>query len=215
MTTDKAMTRILCFFICALALASCTNQPSDGNATADDSAAVERVIMARRSIRQYTNQTISRDTLDQILKSGINAPNGMGRQAYEIRVVNNREMLHQISEAVLKDNPDMALKPGQDNIFAGAPCVIFLANDQSYDMSQVDCGLLGENIILSAWAKGIGSCCMAHPVRLMKESESCQPFISQLDFTPGYNLLYSIALGYPNETPEAKPRKEDMIRFIE
>lgn len=208
------MKRLLCFFICALAFASCTTQSSDSNTTTDDSAAVEHVIMARRSIRQYTSQTISRDTLDQILKSGINAPNGMGRQAYEIRVVNNRELLHHISEAVLKDNPGMNLKPGTDNIFAGAPCVIFIANDTSYDMSQVDCGLLGENIILSAWAKGIGSCCMAHPVRLMKESESCQPLISQLGFTTGYNLLYSIVLGYPNETPEAKPRKDDMIRFI-
>lgn len=180
-----------------------------------DSEVVEKVIMSRRSIRQYKDTEINKDILDQILKCGINAPNGQGRQAYEIRVVNNPKILKEITEAVLKDNTNMSLRQGANNIFAGAPCVIFLANDTSYDMSQVDCGLLGENIILSAWAKGIGTCCMAHPIRLMKSSESCAPFIEKLGFSEGYDLLYCIVMGYPNETPNAKPRKEDMIKYIE
>lgn len=180
-----------------------------------DSEVVEKVIMSRRSIRQYKDTEINKDILDQILKCGINAPNGQGRQAYEISVVNNPNKLKEISEAVLKDNPNINLRQGANNIFAGAPCVIFLANDTSYDMSQVDCGLLGENIILSAWAKGIGTCCMAHPIRLIKSSESCAPFIKKLGFSEGYDLLYCIVMGYPNETPNAKPRKEDMIKYIE
>lgn len=49
----------------------------------------------------------------------------------------------------------------------------------------------------------------------MKESESCAPYIQKLGFSAGYNLLYSIALGYPNESPDAKPRKEDMIKYVE
>ena len=92
---------------------------------------------------------------------------------------------------------------------------MFIGNDTSYDMSQIDCGLLGENIMLSAWEKGIGSCCMAFPIRLMKESESCAPLVQELGFSAGYNLLYCIAMGYPNENPDAKPRKEDRIKYVE
>ena len=154
-----------------MALASCSNNVEPQN-TISDSEVVENVMMSRRSIRQYTKQTISRDTLDQIIKCGINAPNGQNRQAYELRIVNNPKLLKQISDAVIKDKPDVSLKPGADNIFFGATTVIFVANDTSYDMSQIDCGLLGENIMLSAWAKGIGTCCMGFPIRLMKESES-------------------------------------------
>lgn len=208
------MKKISLLLLGLMALASCSNNESAPQ-TADNSELVENVIMARRSIRQYTKQTISRDTLDQIIKCGINAPNGQGRQAYELRVVNNPQLLKEISDAVLKDNPEMNLKPGTDNIFLGATSVVFIANDTSYDMSQVDCGLLGENIILSAWAKGIGSCCMAHTIRLMKESESCAPFIQKLGFSAGYNLLYSIAMGYPNESPGARPRKDNMIKYVE
>lgn len=180
-----------------LALISCSTGIKNEQPV-NESTIIEDVILSRRSIRQYTSQMISRDTLDQILKCGINAPNGQGRQAYEIRVVNNPTILKEISEAVLNDNPEMNLKPSTDNIFAGATCAVFIANDISYDMSQVDCGLLGENIILSAWSMGIGSCCMAHPVRLMKNSSTCSSWIEKLGFSEGYNLLYCVALGsYP------------------
>ena len=30
-----------------------------------------------------------------------------------------------------------------------------------------------------------------------------------------YKLLYCIALGYPDESPEAKPRRQDMIKFMD
>ena len=193
------MKKSIILFLFLLAAVSCA--PSMNNA----SQAVENVIMSRRSIRQYTDQTISREVLDKILDHGINAPNGQNRQAYEIRVVDDPALLDDISEAVAGT---------RKSIFAGAPCVVFLANYTGYDMSQVDCGLLGENIILSAWSMGIGSCCMAGPIRQMKESEACRPYVEKLGFSEGYNLLYSIVLGYPAESPAAKPRKTDMIRFV-
>ena len=208
------MKKLSFLILCMMVLASCS-QSDVTKESSKDSESVENVIMARRSIRQYTKQTISRDTLDPIIKCGINAPNGQNRQAYEIRIVNNPQMLKDISDAVIKDNKDLSLKPGADNIFFGATTVVFIGNDTSYDMSQIDCGLLGENIMLSAWEKGIGSCCMAFPIRLMKESETCAPLIQKLGFSARYNLLYCIAMGYPNENPDAKPRKEDMIKYVE
>lgn len=209
------MKKIICSLLFMAAMVSCTQQAETPTATADDAEVVEKVMMSRRSIRQYTDKRISRDTLNRILECGINAPNGQNRQAYEIRVVDNPELLAEITAAVVNDNKDNAPKNGAKNIFANATCVVFIANDTTYDVSQVDCGLLGENIILAAWVRGIGSCCMAHPVRLMKESKSCAPYIEKLGFSKDYNLLYCIAMGYPDETPDAKPRKTDKIRFID
>lgn len=82
-------------------------------------------------------------------------------------------------------------------------------------MSQVDCGLLGENIILSAWSKGIGSCCLGSSARWIKDSPSAKPYLDKMGFSEGYELLYCIALGYPDETPEAKPRTMDKIKYME
>ena len=104
---------------------------------------------------------------------------------------------------------------GFKNIFVDAPCVLCLAYDTTYDMSQVDCGLLGENIILSAWAKGIGSCCLGSAARWIKSSPSAQPYLDKMAFSEGYELLYCIALGYPDEAPAAKPRTLEMIRYMD
>lgn len=208
------MKKILTLALASLLFASC-NKPKELNiTTVSSSDAVTEVMMSRRSIRSYKDSLISRETLDEILKCGVNAPNGRNIQAYEIRVLSSA-MIDSITKAVVKDNPQIGQRKGFRNIFVDAPCVLCIAYDTTYDMSQVDCGLLGENIILSAWSKGIGSCCLGSSARWIKDSPSARPYLQKMNFTEGYELLYCIGLGYPNETPEAKPRTMDKIRYME
>ena len=186
------------------------------NTTANDTVGVvTEVMMSRRSIRAYKDSVIDKTTLDEILKCGINTPNGKNLQSYELRVIDSPALIDSITAAVVKDNPKIAEREGFKNIFVNAPCVVCIAYDKSYDMAQVDCGLLGENIILAAWARGIGSCCLGSSARWILDSPSAQPFLDRMNFSEGYQLLYCIALGYPDETPEAKPRREDKIKFVE
>ena len=200
----------------ALMLTACNENKQQVTTEAVDSAnVVTDLIMSRRSIRAYKDSVISRETLDEILECGINAPNGMNRQSYELRVIDSPALIDSITEVVVKDNPAIAERKGFKNIFVNAPCVICIAYDTQYDMAQIDCGLLGENIILAAWARGIGSCCLGSSARWILDSPSAKPFLDRMAFSEGYNLLYCIALGYPDETPEAKPRRDDMIRYIE
>ena len=199
----------------ALTIISCGNQDKQIESVMDKQTMMDEVIMSRRSIRKWQDKAISRDTIDIIIKHGINAPNGKGIQAYEVRVIDKPELLKEMSEAVVKDMPEVGKREGFKNIFVNAPCVVFIAAYDDYDLSQVDCGLLGENIILSAWSMGIGSCCLGSSARMLKTSESAAPYINRLNFSEGYNLLYCIALGYPDETPDSKPRKKEKAYYIE
>lgn len=205
---------ILPLAFAALMFAGCnqTNEQTSSIQLSDD--AITELMMSRRSIRNYKDSLISRETLDEILKCGVNAPNGKNLQAYEIRVL-SPALIDSITNAVVKDKPELAEREGFKNIFVNAPCVLCIAYDTTYDMSQVDCGLLGENIILSAWSKGIGSCCLGSSARWIKDSPSAKPFLDKMAFSEGYELLYCIALGYPNETPEAKPRTMEKIKYME
>lgn len=205
-------------FICAfaaLSMMSCGNQDKQTESIVDKQTTMDEVIMSRRSIRKWQDKTICRDTLDIIMKHGINAPNGKGIQAYEVRVIDKPGQLKEMSDAVVNDMPEVGQREGFKNIFVDAPCVVFIAAYDDYDLSQVDCGLLGENIILSAWSMGIGSCCLGSSARMLKTSESALPYLNKLNFSEGYKLLYCIALGYPDETPDAKPRNEEKVRYIE
>lgn len=200
----------------ALMLTACNDNKMQKTGTDIDSAKVmTELMMSRRSIRAYKDSVISRETLNDILKCGINAPNGKNLQSYEIRVIDSPALIDSMTQAVVKDKPEIAQREGFKNIFVNAPCVVCIAYDTQYDMAQIDCGLLGENIILAAWAKGIGSCCLGSSARWLLDSPSAKPYLDRLAFSKGYQLLYCIALGYPDETPEAKPRRDDMIRFVE
>lgn len=208
------MKTLLTFALATLMFASC-NQPKEQNAETESSNdTVTELMMSRRSIRNYKDSLINRETLDEILKCGVNAPNGKNLQAYEIRVL-SPALIDSITSAVVKDNPQIGEREGFKNIFVDAPCVLCIAYDTTYDMSQVDCGLLGENIILSAWSKGIGSCCLGSSARWIKDSPSAKTYLDKMGFSEGYELLYCIALGYPDETPEAKPRTMDKIKYME
>lgn len=208
------MKTLLTFALATLMFASC-NQPKEQNAETESSNdAVTELMMSSRSIRNYKDSLIKKETLDEILKCGVNAPNGKNLQAYEIRVL-SPALIDSIKSAVVKDNPQIGEREGFKNIFVDAPCVLSIAYDTTYDMSQVDCGLLGENIILSAWSKGIGSCCLGSSARWIKDSPSAKPYLDKIGFSEGYELLYCIALAYPDETPEAKPRTMDKIKYME
>lgn len=210
------MRKLLLGMAAALLLTACNeNREQRVAATTDTASVVTDLMMSRRSIRAYKDSTISRETLKAILKCGINAPNGMNRQSYEIRVIDSPTLIDSITKAVVKDNPKIAERAGFKNIFVNAPCVVCIAYDTQYDMAQIDCGLLGENILLAAWAKGIGSCCLGSSARWILDSPSAKPYLNRMAFSKGYELLYCIALGYPDETPDARPRRDDMIKFVD
>lgn len=202
-----------------LCLSSCSGQakqaqPVAGN-EADSTNQVIETIMARRSVRKYLPQPVNRDTMQVILDCGINAPNGQNKQSWAIRVVDNPEFINGLTEVYKKANPKVAEDPNFRNMFRNAPTVVFIANDTAYDFSQVDCGLLGENMILSAWSMGIGSCCLGGPIRFMKTDPGAAEYLKRLNIPEGYDLLYCIAFGYPDESPAAKPRDASKVMFVE
>lgn len=208
--------KLLLGIAAALSMTACNeNKQQQQTADIDTASVVNDLMMSRRSIRAYKDSVISRETLNEILKYGINAPNGQNLQSYEIRVIDSPALIDSITQAVVKDNPKIAERDGFKNIFVNAPCVVCIAYNTQYDMAQIDCGLLGENIILAAWAKGIGSCCLGSSARWILDSPSAKPYLDRMAFSKGYKLLYCIALGYPAETPKAKPRRDDMIKFMD
>lgn len=206
------MKRLLFLAVAALMSAACC-QTSNSEAEA-----VDNVIMSRRSIRNYKQIPVSRDTMQVILKAGINAPNGQNRQSWEIRVVDNPDTMSEIKAAMSAANPDV---PMAGDSFRNAPVMAFIAADTSYDFSILDCGMLSENMVLSAWSMGVGSICLGSPVRFLDGSESIRSnpeirkVMDKLGFSEGYQLVLCVGFGYPLESPDAKPRDESKFKFVD
>lgn len=154
-------------------------------------------IMARRSIRKYKDQPVPQEILSKIIECGINAPNGMNQQCYEVKVVNDPA-----STAFLAENLKGLYK---------APVYMFIAAKNNYDMSRIDVGLLAENVCLSAWAYGIGSINLGMPVRAAMENPD---ILAKLGFSEGHDLCLVLALGYADEAPAAKPRVAERVQYV-
>lgn len=175
---------------------------------------VVETIMTRRSVRQYKPQAVEREKMQTIVECGINAPNAMNKQPWEVRVVDNADYINGVTELYKKANPKAAEDPAFKNMFRNAPTVVFIGHDTKSESSPFDCGLLAENMMISAWSMGIGSCCLGSPARFIKTPEAAE-YLQKLGFSEGYELLYCIGFGYPDEAPAAKPREAAKVKFVE
>ena len=207
----KTLKFIIAGLIITLATA-CTSKTQQTET--DQTNEVIETIMARRSIRKYKPTPVGRDTLELIMKCGINAPNGQNKQSWEVRIIDDPEVMNELKEAIAKGHPDFPAEAAK-GCFRDAPVMLFIARDVSYPFSAYDCGLLSENIMLSAWSLGVGSICLGIPVRFMTDNEVCRPYVEKLGFSEGYEFCLCIGLGYADESPEAKPRTMDKVKYID
>ena len=207
--------KFLLVAVSAVLLMGCSKTPQQETKADDDKNVVIETIMTRRSVRKYQPQAVNRDTMQTIVECGINAPNAINRQAWEVRIVDNPEVIQKLTDLYLKDNPKEAENPNFKNMFRNAPTVAFIANDTTFAYSPVDCGLMAENMILSAWSMGIGSCCLGGPARFMKSNPEANKYLLEMGFSENYDLLLCIGFGYSAETPKAKPRDAAKVKFMD
>ena len=197
-----------------LAASGCANGSAQAQAGAGDGNAVIEAIMARRSIRQYKDTPVEREKLQLIAECGVNAPNGSNAQTWEVRIVDSPAFINGLTEIYKAANPQAASRPGFKNMFVNAPAVIVVAAPNN-TYNGVNTGLLGENIMLAAHSLGLGTCCLAGPLRLLQSSEEAAPYLAKLGINPEYEIHYLIAVGYPDEEPAARPRDLSKIAFVE
>ena len=174
--------------------------------------------MARRSVRHYTEQAVPRELLQQIAECGVNAPNAMNRQQWEVRIIDNPEYFDGLTK-VMKESSPFPMggdDPKFRNVLRNATAAIAVAcPDDETGMCLINVGLLGENICLAAKSLGLGSVVMAGPVMMMNNTIAAKPFLDKLNFSEGYKLRIIIGLGYPDEEPDAKPRDLGKIQFVD
>ena len=158
-------------------------------------------IMARRSIRKYLDKPVEHEKLEVIVKCGINAPSGMNRQPWIVRVVEDQKLIADVNQAAGR------------SLFYDAPALICVCTPAN-GRGELDAGLLGENMMLAAQSMGLGTCCLGGPVRFLLSNEKCKFCLDRLDIPADYKLNYILAIGYPNEQPDAKPRDASKVKYI-
>lgn len=169
---------------------------------------VLEAIKKRRTIRAYKTTPVDQETLDTILEAGRRAPSWGNSQTWRWVVVQDENLKTQIAETVLRPG-----NRGTDAVKT-APVVIAAcaelnragyrdgqpATDKGGYWYMFDGALALENMVLAAESLGLGT--------LFIGGMNAGSVESLLRVPQGYACVILMVIGYPNEEPEARPRKE-------
>lgn len=164
-------------------------------------------IISRRSIRRYKAQQITDAELETVLQAGVCAPTGMNRQSPIIVAVQDKETINQLSRL-------NAHFMGVDtDPFYGAPTVlVVLAAAWSVHAVQ-DGSLVMGNLMNAAHAIGLGSCWI-NRAKESFETDEGKALLKKWGIEGEYIGVGNCILGYPDEEPAMKPRKENYVYYV-
>ena len=153
------------------------------------------IILTRRSIRKYNLNPISEEQIETMLKAGMYAPSANNKQPWSFIVVDDRDMLNKI----------MGVHP-YSKMLKEAPLAIVVCADELIEpMTSYwiqDCSAALQNILLSAWEMGLGTCWLG-----VNPREDRMRQVSELFELPTHvQPLSIIAVGYPDEVKEMPDR---------
>jgi nitroreductase len=164
-------------------------------------------LMERRSIRSFTDQKISREDLEKIVKAGMYAPSGMGRQSAIMLVIQDEETL----EVLRRLNCTAAGNEYNRDNFFGAKTVIVVLADKNVRTHIYDGALVMGNLMNAAYSLGIGSCWI-HRAKETFETEEGKQILKKFGIEGDYEGIGNCILGYSaTDLPAPKPRKENYV----
>jgi nitroreductase len=156
---------------------------------------VQTVISERRSIRAYLDTPVEDEKLKLVLEAARLSPSARNRQERKFVVVKDRETRKRLAEAA-----------NGKQFVAEAPVIVAAcATESEYVMScgqpagTVDTTIALSYLILQAHELGLGTCWLG----AFDESE----VKGILGIPPHVRVVAMTPLGYPAQSPEAKPRK--------
>lgn len=167
-------------------------------------------LKSRRSIRKYKPDAIPQDILDQIIKAGLYAANGMGYQNTIIVQITNKDIRDKIS----KMNREIGgWKEGFDP-FYGAPAMLIVLAKKDWANRVYDGSLVMGNLMLAAHELGVGSCWI-HRAKEEFETEWGKELLKSLGIEEEYEGIGHCALGYAEgNIPKTAPRKENRVFYV-
>jgi len=160
------------------------------------------LMLYRRSIRQFKPDPVSRDILEELVNSARLAPSGANLQPLEFVVVDDeglRRKLFPCLRWAAYIAPEGNPKPGCEPT---AYVVILVNADVRKSGFEWDVGAAVENMILTAWEEGVGSCWIA--------SADTNRIQKMLKIPENYKVDSVLALGYPDEDPIIEEMKESV-----
>jgi nitroreductase/NAD-dependent dihydropyrimidine dehydrogenase PreA subunit len=156
---------------------------------------VELLLKGRRSIRQYKDEPVSKESVEKLLDIARYAPSGINRQPVNWAVVMGKDKVYELAglvvnwlDGLVKAKSPMAeslrfdrlvesWNKGKDLICRDAPCVIIAYGLKDDPIAAQSCVISGEYLEIAAFGFGFGACWAGYLSMAINMSEETRKFV--------------------------------------
>ena len=157
----------------------------------------------RRSHRKFTNEEISPDDVQLILRAALMSPTSKSQRAWHFVVVDDQQAIEKLADA--KDLGSQFMK--------GAPLAVAVLGDPLHNDCWVeDASIAAISMQYQAEELGLGSCWVQMRGRGLTDGTPADEVIRDiLNIPDNYHCLCIIALGH--KADERQPQNEDKLKW--
>lgn len=156
-------------------------------------------LLTRRSVRQFdTTKKVSKHDIEDILRAASYAPSAHNKQPWEFLVLEDLSIMDKVRE--FQPWTSFAKNASCVVIVCGNTDVAFHSREGEpyWNISDVDCSLAAQNLLLACHAKGLGACfCGAAPITSILDG-----LRKLFNLPENIRPVAIVPIGYPLEEPK-------------
>lgn len=171
--------------------------------------ATMETILHRRSIRSFLEKPIPKPVLEEIVLAGQYAPSAMNRQNWHFTVLRDPNKIQSLAKTVAH-----ALDLGEEYCFYRPAALILVSAPADSANGMADCACALENIFLAAWSMEVGSVWI-NQLKDICDRPEVRAELDRLGVPADHRVGGMAALGYYQTAPEAKPRAEGTVTWVD
>ncbi len=168
-------------------------------------------IRKRRSVRDFTDQPVPRELIEQVVDAGIWAASGKNGQAPVVLAITNPELVARLSDLNRRIG---GWKEGFDPFYGGKVVLVVLARRDAAATYVYDGSLVLGNMMLAAESLGLGSIWI-HRAKEEFESEEGKAILAELGIEGDLEGIGHCVLGYADKPAADIPRKPGRVFWAE
>ena len=187
----------------------------------ETSLSVMNAIQHRRSVRDFTSQSIDKSVIQMLLDAAVLAPTAMHEEPWSFAVIQDKKVLDRLSESAKKLAHNAAQGSDTDqskhtlhvvdkpdfHVFYNAGTLIVVYSKLPGSFVVADCWLAAENLLLAAYAQGLGTCVIGFAVSALNTPE----WKAELKIPTEMTAIAPMIVGVPAGVTPPVPRKPPEI----
>lgn len=149
------------------------------------------LLKSRRTCRQFTNESVSKESIEYILEAARLSPSGHRIKPWDFIVVEDKETLKALS---------VSKASGAALIEGAAVAIVVAADITKTDVWVEDCSIATIIMQLAAEELGLGSCWVQIRMRKDAEGKDATDNVKRiLNLPENYSVLSIVAIGHKAE----------------